>query len=162
MFGEIIGIHWLSRRRPEHQVMSVWGQIVFARLPLKITKKSNNPTLQLDRPTASRPFRIAKHHLPSILRTLRSTLTVCRAQSMSCHLRPKYSLGRIPVVRATASTNPYGVPRAALRNVCACSTVSDRISPRSCCGVLTPSTGFSSKRRYWNACRIADLKTACA
>jgi hypothetical protein len=64
MFGEIIGIHWLSRRRPEYQVMSVWGQIVFARLPLKITKKSNNPTLQLDRPTASRPFRIAETPSP--------------------------------------------------------------------------------------------------
>jgi len=30
-----------------------------------------------------------KHHLPSTLRMLRTTLTVCRAQSMSCHFSPK-------------------------------------------------------------------------
>jgi hypothetical protein len=70
-----------------------------------------------------------KHHLPSSLRRLRTTLTVSRAQSMSCHLRPKYSLGRIPVVSATASTGPCEVARAALRNICACSTVNERVDP---------------------------------
>jgi hypothetical protein len=102
-----------------------------------------------------------KHHLPSSLRTLRTTLTVCRVQSRSCHFRAKYSLGRIPVVSATASTGPCGVARAALRKACACSTVSERISPLSCWGILTPSTGFSSNRRHCNACRSADLNTAC-
>jgi hypothetical protein len=32
-----------------------------------------------------------------------------------------------------------GVARAALRNVYACPTVSERISPLGCCGILTPS-----------------------
>jgi hypothetical protein len=33
---------------------------------------------------------------------------------MSCHFSPKYSLGRIPVVSATASTGPFGIGRAVL------------------------------------------------
>jgi len=80
-----------------------------------------------------------KHHLPFTLRMLRTTLTVCRTQSMSCHFNPRYSLGRIPVVSATANTEPSGVARTALRNICACSTVGERISSLGCCGVLTPS-----------------------
>jgi PhzF family phenazine biosynthesis protein len=34
-----------------------------------------------------------KHHFPFTLRMLRTTLTVCRAQSMSCHLRPNIHPG---------------------------------------------------------------------
>jgi len=135
--------------------------MVHIRLRLQITKKGNNPALQPDRTTASRTLVSEKHHLPSSLRTLRTTLTVCRIQSTSCHFRAKYSLGRIPVMRATASTGPCRVARAALRKACACSTVSERISPLSCCGILTPSTGFSSNRRHCDACRRADLNIAC-
>jgi hypothetical protein len=51
-------------------------------------------------------FVSAKHHLPFNLRRLRTTETVCRGQSMSCHFKPKYSLGRIPVATATASAGP--------------------------------------------------------
>src|SRR6266550_4852799 len=58
-------------------------------------------------------FVSAKHHLPFNLRRLRTTETVCRGQSMSCHLKPKYSLGRIPVATATASAGPCGVASAA-------------------------------------------------
>jgi hypothetical protein len=103
-----------------------------------------------------------KHHFPFSLRILRTMLTVCRAQSMSCHLRPKYSLGRIPVVSATASTAPYLVPSAALSNVLACSTVRDRISFRTCCGTLSPSAGFSSNKRHRTACCIAHFISTCA
>jgi hypothetical protein len=49
-------------------------------------------------------FTTTKHHLSFSLRRLRTTLTVCRNQSMSCYFKPKYSLGRTPV--ATANAGP--------------------------------------------------------
>jgi len=60
MLSEIIGTDWLSRWRSEDQAMGLWTQIGRARFPLQMTQKSNDPTLQFDRPTASRTFRIAE------------------------------------------------------------------------------------------------------
>jgi hypothetical protein len=54
---ELIGVDWLPRRRSEDQVIGLWTRIVPARFRLQITKKSSHPTLQFDRPTASRTFR---------------------------------------------------------------------------------------------------------
>jgi hypothetical protein len=34
------------------------------------------------------------------------TLTVPRSRSRSFHVRPRYSLGRMPVVRASANRDP--------------------------------------------------------
>src|ERR1700722_12531508 len=56
------------------------------------------------------------------------TLTVLRSQSMSCHLSPMYSLGRIPVVTATANVVPYIVGNANFRKVFVSSTLKPRIS----------------------------------
>ena len=50
-------------------------------------------------------FVSAKRHRPSPLSNVRTTLIVPRSQSMSCQQRAKYSLGRIPVVRASANTS---------------------------------------------------------
>jgi len=162
MLGEIIGMDWVSRRRFEDQVTALWTQTVGALA--FVCRSRRSATIQrcnlIGRRLRER-FVSQKHHLPSSLRTLRTTLTVCRVQSMSCHFSPKYSLGRIPVVSATASTGPFGVGRAAFINVCACSTLSARISPLDRCGILTPSAGFSRSRRHCNACRMADLNTTC-
>jgi hypothetical protein len=104
-------------------------------------KEGNNPVCSLIGRQLLKRLVSEKHHFPFSLRMLRTTLTVCRAQSMSFHLKPKYSLGRIPVVSATASTSPYSVPSAALSNTLASSRVRDRISFRTCCGTLSPSAG---------------------
>src|ERR1700722_6191017 len=53
-------------------------------------------------------FVSAKVHWPSFLWRVRTTLMVPRSQSMSRQQRARYSLGRIPVVRATAKMHPCG------------------------------------------------------
>src|SRR6266576_1909584 len=75
-----------------------------------------------------------KHHLPLNLRILRTTLAVCRAQTMSFHFKPKYSLRHVPVVSANANTGPCDVVSAAFSNVRTCSSVNTRISFLGCCG----------------------------
>jgi hypothetical protein len=45
MLGERIRIDWLSRRRSEDQVTSLWIEILRTRFRLQITKKGNNPAL---------------------------------------------------------------------------------------------------------------------
>jgi hypothetical protein len=56
MLGEIIGTDWLTRRRSEDQVTGLWIQILRTHFSVQITKKGNNPALQLDWTTASRTF----------------------------------------------------------------------------------------------------------
>ena len=80
-----------------------------------------------------------KHHLPSSLRTLRTTLTVCRVQSMSCHFSPKYSLGRIPVVSATASTGPFSWQSSFYK--CLRLLYAHAFRPLDCCGILNHRQG---------------------
>jgi hypothetical protein len=53
MLGELIGTDWLTRRRSEDQVTGLWTQILRTLFSVQITKKGNNPALQLDWTTAS-------------------------------------------------------------------------------------------------------------
>jgi hypothetical protein len=161
MLREIIGITWLPRRRSEPSHAPPDKDRCALAFVCKSRRTATIQRCNLIGRRLRERFVSQIHHLPSTLRMLLTTLMVCRAQWMSRHFSPKYSLGRIPVVSATASAGPCGVASAALTNVCACSTVNERISPLACCGILTPSTGISSNRRHCNACRIADLNTAC-
>src|SRR5438309_6728055 len=160
MLGEIIGMDWVSRRRFEDQVTALWTQTVGALA--FVCRSRRSATIQrcnlIGRRLRER-FVSQKHHLPSSLRTLRTTLTVCRVQSMSCHFSPKYSLGRIPVVSATASTGPFSWQSSFYK--CLRLLYAHAFRPLDCCGILTPSAGFSSSRRHCNACRMADLNTTC-
>src|ERR1700722_20834871 len=72
------------------------------------------------------------------------TLTVLRSESMSCHLSPMYSLGRIPVVTARANKVPYIVGNATFKNVFASSTPNTRISRLRSRGSFTPLVGTST------------------
>src|SRR5882757_7863622 len=87
------------------------------------------------------------------------TLTVLRSQSTSCHLSPIYSLGRIPVVTATANRVPYIVGSATFRKVFASSTLKTRISRRRIRGSFAPLVGTSKIISHCSACLNAALST---
>src|SRR6185437_9503579 len=65
-------------------------------------------------------FTSSKTHSPSTLCRVRTTLAVPFCQLMSGHDKARYSLGRIPLVRATANKQANGEFRAVLRNSWAC------------------------------------------
>src|ERR1700687_3341448 len=102
MFRETVGVNWLTPRRSEHQINGFRARTDFTRIRPEFTEESNNPTLQSNRATASSTFGVREAPSPVQSPNTSDNLTVCRLQSMSSHLRPKYSLGRMPVVRATA------------------------------------------------------------
>ena len=107
-------------------------------------------------------FVFEKVHCPSFFCRARTTLMVPRSQSMSRQQRARYSLGRIPVVRATAKRHVCDECDAALRNDRACSVVSTDISLPCSRGSSTPCVGSLRSNCQRIACLIAARKTACA
>src|SRR6266581_4688834 len=91
---------------------------------------------------------------------VRQTLAAPRCQSMSLHLRAKYSLGLIPVVSASAYNANHSVSLATARNPLHSSTLSASTSRRFIRGRSTPTQGSSAiifQRMAW---RNADCSTA--
>jgi hypothetical protein len=70
-----------------------------------------------------------------------------------------YSLGRIPVVMATANKVPYIVGRANFRKVFASPTLKTRISRLRIRGNFTPLVSTSKIISHSNACLNAALRT---
>src|SRR6266699_2678463 len=91
---------------------------------------------------------------------VRQTLAAPRCQSMSLHLRARYSLVLIPVVSASAYNANHSVSLATARNRLHSSRLSASISRRFIRGRSTPTQGSSTSIFQRIACRKADWSTA--
>lgn len=98
MLRKIISIDWLSRCRCEHQVIAQGHKLLALAFICRSRSSATIQRCDLIGLRLRERFESQKHYSPFSLRMLRTTLTICRVQSMSCHFRPAYSLGRIPVV----------------------------------------------------------------
>src|SRR2546422_3185518 len=91
---------------------------------------------------------------------VRETLAVPRCQSISLHFRARYSLGLIPVVKASAYSVNHLDSLATDRNRLHSSTLRASISHLFIRGRSTPTQGSSASIFHRTACRNADCRTA--
>ena len=121
-----------------------------------------DPRLQFDNSTTPGPLGISKDPLPFMLVNSSNNADGLTIPVDVPPARPRYSLGRIPVVRATVRRHACGDPAAVMRNDRACSVVSADISLHCSRGSSTPCVGSLRSNCQRIACLIEARKTACA
>ena len=165
LVDETVDVHWSSELRNKDQAHRFWpffginnwmGRLEFPQLfQSRRTQFCSLISLRLLARFVS-PY---SHWPVGPLRSVLFTLIVPRSQSMSCHLRQMHSLGRIPVVIATANRAPYIVGNANFKNVFDSSTLSTLISRLRIRGSFSPLVGTSKIISQRKACLNAAFRT---
>ena len=97
-------------------------------------------------------FVSSMHHPPVRHSSVFETLTVPRSRLKSVQVSARYSLGRIPVVSASANKVSYSCPDIAAMNCFACPTSNTVKRRRGCRGKWTSSAGFVRRSLHRIAC----------